>query len=47
MESKLKEIAEKYDLDFVGLSNLETAGQLDVIEFYEYLQKKQIVETEK
>lgn len=47
LESKLKEIAETYDLDFFKLRNMDVTGQLEVIEFYEYLQTKQIGETKK
>lgn len=46
LESKFKEIAEKYNKDFLDISNLDVAGQLAVIKFYEYLLTKQHKETE-
>ncbi|MBQ4517563.1 MAG: hypothetical protein II997_03135 [Clostridia bacterium] len=41
MESKLKEISERYDIDFLELKSMDITGQLDIIEFYAYLLTKQ------
>jgi len=41
LEDNLKELTEKYDENFLDISHLDMAGQLAVIEFYEYLLAKQ------
>ena len=47
LEDNLKELAEEYDKDFLDISNLDVAGQLAVIKFYDYLLAKQNGKSEK